>query len=61
VLGETFSCQSRNNCFIFKSMIGKDTKEAYGYFQDFLEFFDKVKREGLPASPVGPAIHPMLV
>jgi hypothetical protein len=42
-------------------MIGKDTKEAYGYFQDFFEFFDKVKREGLPASPVGPAIHPMLV
>jgi len=24
VLGETFTCQSRNNCFIFKSMIGKD-------------------------------------
>jgi len=61
VLGETFTCQSRNNCFIFKSMIGKDTKEAYGNFQDFFEFFERVKREGLPASALGPAIHPMLV
>lgn len=28
--------------FIFKSMIGKDTKEASMYFKDFFEFFEKV-------------------
>jgi hypothetical protein len=42
-------------------MIGKDTKDAYQYFKDFFEFFEKVKREGLPASELGPQILPMQV
>jgi len=42
-------------------MIGKDTKEAYTYFRDFFLFFEKMKREGLPASVYGPRILPMEV
>ena len=42
-------------------MIGKDTKDAYMHFKDFFDFFEKVKREGLPAGIYGPRILPMLV
>jgi hypothetical protein len=42
-------------------MIGKDTKEAYRYFKDFFDFFEKVKREGVPANIYGPRILAMLV
>jgi hypothetical protein len=61
ILGATFNYQSRNNCFIFMSMIGKDSKEAYTYFKDFFEFFETAQREGLPASQYGPRLMPMLV
>ena len=30
-----FSCQSQNFCFIFKSLIGKDSKDAYNNLKDF--------------------------
>jgi hypothetical protein len=39
LLGSVFACQSRNFCFIFKSLIGKDTKKAYDEFSDFFLFF----------------------
>jgi hypothetical protein len=35
-----FACQPRNNCFIFKSYIGKDTKDAYEEFSDFFKIFE---------------------
>lgn len=61
LLGSAFACQSRNFCFIMKSLIGKDTKEAYAEFSDFFKFFEKVKNEGLPASVHGPRLCKMLV
>jgi hypothetical protein len=61
LLGCAFSCQSRNFCFILKSLIGKDTKEAYENFSDFFEFFEMVKNIGLPESEHGPQLQPMLV
>jgi hypothetical protein len=36
LLGSAFACQSRNFCFILKSLIGRDTKDAYDAFSDFL-------------------------
>jgi len=61
ILRATFNCQSSNNCFIFMSMIGKDSKEAYTYFKDFFEFFETAQREGLPAGQYEPRLMPMLV
>ncbi len=57
--GRMFSNQSRNFCFAMKSLIGNDSKKAYKEFSDFFQFFERVKKFGLPASELGPAIMPM--
>jgi hypothetical protein len=57
--GSIFSNQSRNFCFVIKSLIGKDSKKAYKEFADFFKFFENVKRFGLPASEVGQQLMPM--
>ena len=54
-----FTNQSQNFCFAMKSLIGKDSKKAYKEFSDFFRFFEQVKKFGLPASELGPAIMPM--
>ncbi len=61
LLGSSFACQSRNFCFILKSLIGMDTNDAYDEFSDFFKFFEKLRNEGLPASVYGPRLHPMIV
>jgi hypothetical protein len=58
-IGRIFSNQSRNYCFAMKSLIGKDSKVAYKEFSDFFLFFERLKKHGLPASDLGPAILPM--
>jgi hypothetical protein len=57
--GRIFANQSRNYCFAMKSLIGKDSKVAYKEFSDFFRFFERLKKHGLPASDLGPAILPM--
>ncbi len=57
--GRIFHNQSRNYCFAMKSLIGKDSKRAYKQFSDFFQFFERVKKFGLPASELGPRIMPM--
>jgi len=61
LLGSAFSCQSRNFCFILKSLIGRDTKDAYDAFSDFFKFFEMVRDIGIPASEHGPQLQPMIV
>ena len=58
-LGRLFNNQSRNNCFAMKSLIGKDSKAAYKEFADIFKFFENLKKYGLPASELGPAIYPV--
>jgi hypothetical protein len=48
-----FSCQSQNFCFIFKSLIGKDSKDAYNNLKDFFLVFDTLNKEGLQESEHG--------
>ena len=60
-IGRIFQTQSRNYCFAVKSLMGKDTKDAYKQFEDFFKFFEKVREEGLPASEFGPALLPIIV
>jgi hypothetical protein len=57
--GSIFTNQSRKFCFAIKSLIGKDSKKAYKEFTDFFNFFENVKRFGLPASELGQAIMPI--
>jgi hypothetical protein len=38
--------QSRNYCFAVKSLLGKDSKDAYKEFKDFFAF---LKRSGMKA------------
>jgi hypothetical protein len=45
-----------NYCFAMKSLLGKDSKETYKEFADFFSFFERVMKEGLPASELGPRI-----
>lgn len=45
LLGSSFACQSRNFCFILKSLIGMDTKDAYDEFSDFFKFFEKLRND----------------
>jgi hypothetical protein len=59
--GRIFNVQSRNYCFPVKSLLGKDTKDAYKEFSDFFKFFEKIQREGLPESEHGPRIMPLVV
>jgi hypothetical protein len=56
-----FKTQSRNYCFAMKSLIGKDSKKAYEEFHDFFQFFENVKKFGLPESQFGPRIFPIIV
>jgi hypothetical protein len=42
-----------------KSLIKKDSKKAYKEFSDFFKFFEYVKKNGLPASELGPRILPL--
>jgi len=55
VVGWIVRNQSRNYCFAVKSLLEKDSKDAYKEFKDFT-FFEKIRKEGLPASKFGPAI-----
>jgi len=61
VFGKIFNVQSRNNCFIMKTLLGKDSKAAYQHFADVFRFFKHVKAEGLPANENGPRIMPIIV
>jgi hypothetical protein len=49
----------RNYCLAVKSLLGKDTEDACKEFSDF--FFERVQREGLAASGLGPRIMPLIV
>ncbi len=53
--------QSRNNCFVMKSMIGRDCRDSYEHFRDMFAFFDYIMKHGLPESQYGPAIQPIIV
>jgi hypothetical protein len=59
MMGLMFLNQSQNNCFALKILIGKDCKKAYKEFADFFQFFEQVKRYGLPESEHGPRIMAM--
>jgi hypothetical protein len=59
--GRIFNVQSRNYCFPVKSLLGKDTKDAYSEFSDFFKFFEMIQREGLPETEHGPRIMPLVV
>jgi hypothetical protein len=55
-MGCIFSTKSCHCCFAVKSLLGKDSKEAYQEFSDFFFFLERIMREGLPALPLGPCI-----
>jgi len=59
VFGRIFRTQSRNYCFAMKALLGKDCKTAYKEFTDFFQFFERLKKYGLPESALGPRIKPM--
>jgi flagellar biosynthesis regulator FlbT len=61
VFGNLFRVQSRNYCFIMKTLLGKDSKAAYREFSDVFLFFEKVFKEGLPENRHGPKIVPLLI
>ncbi len=61
VFGNLFRVQSRNYCFIMKSLLGKDSKRAYAEFSDVFKFFDDVMKNGLPANENGPRIMPIII
>jgi hypothetical protein len=61
VFGKIFNVQSRNFCFIMKTLLGKDSKTAYQYFSDIFRFFEQLKADGLPANENGPRIMPVVV
>jgi len=56
LVGRIFKVQSRNYCFAFKSLLGKDCKNAYKELTDFFRSFKRLKREGLPESEFGPRL-----
>jgi hypothetical protein len=61
IFGNIFNVQSRNFCFVMKTLLGKDSKTAYQEFSDVFKFFEVVMAEGLPASEHGPRIMPIIV
>jgi len=61
VAGNIFKVQSRNYCFVMKTLLGKDSKEAYRYFADIFKFFENIRKDGLPANQFGPRIVPIAV
>jgi len=44
-----------------KSLLGRDCKLAYSEFLDFFLFFECLKKYGLPATELEPAIKPLNV
>jgi hypothetical protein len=54
VFGNLFRVQSRNYCFILKSLLGKDSKKASAEFKDVFKFFDNLMAHGLPENENGP-------
>jgi len=52
--------QSRNNCFVVKSMIGKDCRDSYEQFRDMFSFFDQVMKHGLPRNDDEPELLPIV-
>jgi len=61
VFGNLFRVQSRNYCFVMKTLLGKDSKAAYREFSDVFLFFEKFFKEGLPANEHGPRLLPLLI
>lgn len=61
VFGNLFRVQSRNYCFILKSLVGKDSKQAYREFADVFKFFDNLMANGLPLNNNGPRIMPLII
>jgi hypothetical protein len=61
VFGNIFQVQSRNYCFIMKSLLGKDNKAAYEHFHDVFKFFDDVMANGLSRDGDEPAIQPITI
>jgi hypothetical protein len=59
--GNLFRVQSRNYCFILKSLVGKDSKQAYKEFSDVFKFFDTLMEHGLPENVNGPRIMPLII
>jgi hypothetical protein len=59
LVSRIFKVQSWNYCFAFRSLLGKDCKNAYKEFTDFFHFFERLKREGLPESQFGPRLFKM--
>ena len=59
--GQFFKVQSRNYCFVMKTLLGKDSKAAYREFADVFKFFEKLMLEGLPENEHGPRIMPLLI
>jgi hypothetical protein len=48
IFGNLYKVQSRNYCFLLKSLLGKDSKKAYQEFKDVFEFFDMLMKEDYP-------------
>lgn len=61
IFGNIFNNQSRNFCFLMKMLLGKDGKITYQEFADVFYSFERVMKEGLPASEFGPKIMPLIV
>jgi len=61
IYGQLFKVQSRNYCFIMKTLLGKDSKDAYKAFGDVFKFFETLQKEGLPANEHGPRIMPIII
>jgi hypothetical protein len=61
IFGKIFNVQSRNYCFIMKTLLGRDSKQAYNEFSDVFRFFERVMSHGLPCNENGPRIMPVNV
>jgi hypothetical protein len=44
-----------------KTLLGKDSKEAYKEFADVFQFFERVMAQGLPPNEHGPRIMPLII
>lgn len=53
--------QSRNYCFIIKTLPGRESKMAYKAFADVFKFFENIMAEGLLANENRPRIMPIIV
>ena len=59
IFGNLFKVQSHNYCFAMKTLLGKDSQEAYHKFKDAFDFFENVRKEGLLANENGPRVKPL--